>query len=98
MEKQIQRIVDLRQSGLAWWQIEEIVFGVDYSKREGRKSSYKTQAYALASKHKDGLAAGAFSKRVIGCFTPTQIVIKLRDKVIQTQGSEAKVSDFVFSM
>lgn len=79
MENDIKRIVDLRQSGLTWWQIEELMYPENL---EQKIEQDKSMAWRLACKHKKGLAAGAFEKRVIGAFTPAQVVERLRPKVV----------------
>lgn len=78
MEKQIQRIVDLRQSGLTWGQIEELMFPDSEFIRTGRGNR---ECWKLARKY-PVLAEGAHEKRVVGGWGPTQIVVKLRDKVV----------------
>lgn len=94
MEKEIQRIVDLRQSGLTWWQVEEIMFPENLEKKIAED---KSEVWKIACKHKKGLAAGAFMKRVEGAFTPTQVVAKLRERVVPMQG-QVRNEDFIFSM
>lgn len=68
------KILDLRQIGFTWNQIDEALLTPDKIKRtkDGRIVS---QAYKVAKKK--GIE-GAFTKAVIGAYTPTQIVIPIR--------------------
>jgi len=87
IEKQIQRIVDLRQSGLTWGQVEELMFpDSEYRKTgKGHRDSWK-----LARKY-PALAAGAHAKKVYGCFGHIQIVEKLRDNVVPMVATEIEL-------
>lgn len=86
LENQIKRLVDLRQSGMTWAQVEELMFPNSRYRTTGKGNR---DSWNLACKHKD-LAAGAFSKQVIGCFGPTQIVVKLRPRVVPMNGPKVE--------
>ena len=64
------RIVNLREGGYTWKQIDALLFsGLQH--KDKRSGSF---AGDFCVKHK---VEGVFSKRVIGYGTPTQIVIKI---------------------
>lgn len=86
LKKTLQRIVDLRQSGLTWWQVDEILYPVGLAQR---KIANRSIVYHLAYKYRDGIAGGAFEKRVIGAWSPTQIVERLRPHVTEMTASPA---------
>ena len=70
--EKVAKIVDLREGGYTWWEIDQVIFPNQVTKEQcygGKSPSYK-----LAKKAN----APAFSKTVIGIFTPTQIVVPLR--------------------
>lgn len=72
MEKQekLAKIVELREGGYTWHQVDQIVFpGTTHE-----QSKKKSPSWHLAKKA--GLPV--FTKQVIGMYTPTQIVVKLR--------------------
>ncbi len=71
----VSKIVELRQSGLTWQQVEEILFPETWQPKG-------PAVWKLANKHKTNGAAGAFTKRVYGAFTPTQVVEKLRPRIV----------------
>lgn len=67
-----QRIVELRNAGYTWNQIDEKLLPVEKIIRKNGKII--SQCYKIAAKA--GLPA--FSKKVIGAYTATQIVIPIR--------------------
>lgn len=75
-----QRIVDLRLSGLTWRQIDELLFPGAVHK-DTRCGSF---AGDFCQKHRSAnpILEGAFTKKVYGYGTPTQIVVKLRDRIV----------------
>ncbi len=67
------KIVELREAGYTWWQIDQVVFPGKVTKEQcygGKSPSYKFAK-------KNGLPA--FSKTVLGLFTHNQVVIPLRN-------------------
>lgn len=74
------RIVDLRQSGLKWKQIDELLFpGLVH--KDTRCGSF---AGDFCQKHRKDHPEldGAFSKMLIGGFSPVQEVISLRPSIV----------------
>ena len=77
MLKQVYKIVELRQSGYTWFQVDQMVFP-GTTAEQSKKHSH---SWHLAKK---AGAAGelAFSKKVLGGWGPTQIVVK-NEKFVQ---------------
>lgn len=73
---ELKRIVDLRQSGLTWKQIDELIYPQLPVRSKGR-----TYSGDLAVKNK-AICPGAFTKRVYGAYTNHQIVETLRPRVV----------------
>lgn len=72
-----QRIVELRQEGYTWWQIDQLLFPGQVTKAQcygGKSPSYK-----LAQKKQ----LPAFTKKVYGIYTHTQVVEKITLKPVQ---------------
>lgn len=67
-----ERIVELRKVGYTWWQIDQMMFPGQVTKEQCYGG--KSPSYTLAKKEK----LPAFTKTVIGAFTPTQIVVPLQ--------------------
>ena len=70
MEK---KIVDLRQAGYTWNQIDEMLLPLDQIVRRNGKIVSKCFKIAKAKN-----LEGAFSKKVHGAYTATQVVEKIR--------------------
>jgi hypothetical protein len=70
---EMSKIVELRTAGYTWNQIDEMLIPDRLVRKNGKIVS---QAYKFAAK-KDPHGA-AFTKAVIGAFTPTQVVVPLR--------------------
>lgn len=70
-EQKVAKILELRNAGYTWHQVDQMVFpGTTHE-----QSKKKSPSWHLAKKHN----APAFSKQVIGGWGPTQIVVKIRD-------------------
>lgn len=67
MEK---KIVELREMGYTWHQVDQLVFP-GTTKEQSKK---KSPSWHFAKKHN----LPVFTKMVIGMFTPCQTVVKLR--------------------
>lgn len=71
----VKRIVDLRQSGLTWGQVEEIIFPGSDPKKGAPKCGPMCKKAGPAGE-------GAFMKRQHGAWTHTQYTEVLRPRVV----------------
>lgn len=76
--EKVAKIVELRKCGKTWAEIEEQMFPDSKYRTTGKGNR---DSWNLCAKHK-AAAEGAYTKKVIGCWGPTQIVVKLRDRVV----------------
>lgn len=85
----IKLIVEFRQAGLTWGQIEEVLFPESNYRRTGKghRDSWK-----LARKY-PVLAEGAHAKRVHGGWTPTQTIERLRPNVVKPLSIETMLQE-----
>ncbi len=66
------KIVEMREAGHIWWEIDQALFPGQVDKHASQHG--KSPSWKMAKKFN----LPAFSKRVYGCFTHTQVVEKLR--------------------
>jgi hypothetical protein len=83
-----EKIVELRNAGYTWSQIDEMLLPPEKIVRKHGK--IVSQCYKIAAK----AALPAFTKAVIGAYTATQIVIPIR-KFMPFQKQETPNSAFV---
>lgn len=70
------RILDLRQGGYTWRQIDQLLFpGLIH---KDKKSGSFAGDFCVKHRKTQTWLEGAFSKQVIGGFTATQIVVPIR--------------------
>lgn len=69
-KEKVAKIVELRNAGYTWHQVDQMVFP-GTSKEQSKK---KSPSWHLAKKYD----APAFTKTVSGMYTPTQVVTKIR--------------------
>lgn len=68
---QVYKIVELRQAGYTWFQVDQLVFPGTTAEQSKKKSP----SWHLAKKA-GAMGEAAFSKKVLGGWGPTQIVVK----------------------
>lgn len=78
----VARIVALRESGLTWGQVEEIIYPGSDPKKGAPKCGPLCKKAGAAG-------AGAFEKRQYGAFTHFQITERLRPKVVPMVAAKA---------
>lgn len=71
MLEKVLRIVELRQAGKTWYECDGVMFP-EATEVQKRRQSPSAKLCKAAGE----LGNLAFQKRVIGCYTPTQFVVK----------------------